>query len=192
MADSGESQMKIVNGEAGYVLEDVPHLTDHIPDLPVNAPLSLSSPATLYSYWIRISQCTRAVCVSMFLLSNRSRTKRKLLLFLLNYRSKGWWALFSFFFLCCFLFGRLIQIHYKTILHIQRSGKPKFCSVFCFLLASLVFASQTHGESFWGILISGSTLLMWMILLPKRFVLLFMLHCSKSFVLVTVEEYFLG
>ncbi|OAY26809.1 ATP-dependent 6-phosphofructokinase 6 isoform X1 [Manihot esculenta] len=34
MADSGESQMKIVNGEAGYVLEDVPHLTDHIPDLP--------------------------------------------------------------------------------------------------------------------------------------------------------------
>lgn len=27
--------MKIVNGDAGYVLEDVPHLTDFIPDLPV-------------------------------------------------------------------------------------------------------------------------------------------------------------
>ncbi|EEF45836.1 ATP-dependent 6-phosphofructokinase 6 [Ricinus communis] len=26
--------MKIVNGEAGYLLEDVPHLTDYIPDLP--------------------------------------------------------------------------------------------------------------------------------------------------------------
>ncbi|KAJ0568035.1 putative 6-phosphofructokinase [Helianthus annuus] len=27
-------QMKIETGEAGYVLEDVPHLTDYIPDLP--------------------------------------------------------------------------------------------------------------------------------------------------------------
>ncbi|CAK7353114.1 unnamed protein product [Dovyalis caffra] len=28
-----DSQIKIVNGAAGYVLEDVPHLTDYIPDL---------------------------------------------------------------------------------------------------------------------------------------------------------------
>ncbi|KAL3735925.1 hypothetical protein ACJRO7_024962 [Eucalyptus globulus] len=28
------SDMKIVTGEAGYVLEDVPHLTDYLPDLP--------------------------------------------------------------------------------------------------------------------------------------------------------------
>ncbi|KAF5803451.1 putative 6-phosphofructokinase [Helianthus annuus] len=28
-------QMKIETGEAGYVLEDVPHLTDYIPDLPI-------------------------------------------------------------------------------------------------------------------------------------------------------------
>jgi hypothetical protein len=27
---------KIVNGEAGYVLEDVPHLTDYLPNLPVS------------------------------------------------------------------------------------------------------------------------------------------------------------
>lgn len=31
---AGISQMKIVNGVAGYVLEDVPHLTDYIPHLP--------------------------------------------------------------------------------------------------------------------------------------------------------------
>lgn len=29
-------QMKVEKGEAGYVLEDVPHLTDYIPDLPVS------------------------------------------------------------------------------------------------------------------------------------------------------------
>jgi hypothetical protein len=36
------SEPKIVTGEAGYVLEDVPHLTDYIPDLPVTLSLSLS------------------------------------------------------------------------------------------------------------------------------------------------------
>jgi 6-phosphofructokinase 1 len=35
MACSEDSQLKIVSGEAGYVLEDVPHLTDFFPDLPV-------------------------------------------------------------------------------------------------------------------------------------------------------------
>lgn len=29
------SKKKIVHGDAGYVLEDVPHLSDYIPDLPV-------------------------------------------------------------------------------------------------------------------------------------------------------------
>ncbi|RWW51989.1 hypothetical protein BHE74_00041639, partial [Ensete ventricosum] len=29
------SAVKIVKGEFGYVLEDVPHLTDYLPDLPV-------------------------------------------------------------------------------------------------------------------------------------------------------------
>lgn len=28
-------EMKVVTGDAGYVLEDVPHLTDYIPNLPV-------------------------------------------------------------------------------------------------------------------------------------------------------------
>ena len=28
--------MKVIQGEAGYVLEDVPHLTDYLPDLPVS------------------------------------------------------------------------------------------------------------------------------------------------------------
>ncbi|KAJ0964729.1 hypothetical protein J5N97_025867 [Dioscorea zingiberensis] len=34
MALDGRPNTKIVHGEAGYVLEDVPHLTDYIPDLP--------------------------------------------------------------------------------------------------------------------------------------------------------------
>ncbi|KAA8534904.1 hypothetical protein F0562_029880 [Nyssa sinensis] len=34
MGPSGKSQPKIVTGDAGYVLEDVPHLSDYIPDLP--------------------------------------------------------------------------------------------------------------------------------------------------------------
>lgn len=32
-------QMKLVEGAAGYVLEDVPHLSDYIHDLPVLLPL---------------------------------------------------------------------------------------------------------------------------------------------------------
>ena len=35
MGTSGNTQPKIVTGENGYVLEDVPHLIDYIPDLPV-------------------------------------------------------------------------------------------------------------------------------------------------------------
>ncbi|KAJ4708131.1 ATP-dependent 6-phosphofructokinase [Melia azedarach] len=34
MGQSGDLQMKLENGNAGFVLEDVPHLTDYIPDLP--------------------------------------------------------------------------------------------------------------------------------------------------------------
>ncbi|KAG0495840.1 hypothetical protein HPP92_000531 [Vanilla planifolia] len=34
MEANGKYQPKIVTGESGYVLEDVPHLTDYIPDLP--------------------------------------------------------------------------------------------------------------------------------------------------------------
>lgn len=33
--------MKVEKGEYGYVLEDVPHLTDYIPDLPVRLLLLL-------------------------------------------------------------------------------------------------------------------------------------------------------
>ncbi|XP_008794086.1 ATP-dependent 6-phosphofructokinase 3-like isoform X2 [Phoenix dactylifera] len=34
MGSESKTNPKIVHGEAGYVLEDVPHLTDYIPDLP--------------------------------------------------------------------------------------------------------------------------------------------------------------
>lgn len=39
----GLTEPKVVTGPAGYVLEDVPHLSDYIPDLPVRLSLSLSS-----------------------------------------------------------------------------------------------------------------------------------------------------
>jgi hypothetical protein len=42
MGCSENSQLKTVLGDAGYVLEDVPHLTDYIPDLLVSLFLSLS------------------------------------------------------------------------------------------------------------------------------------------------------
>lgn len=35
MGTENNYQMKVVKGDYGYVLEDVPHLTDYIPDLPV-------------------------------------------------------------------------------------------------------------------------------------------------------------
>lgn len=38
-------QMKLVKGDAGYVLEDVPHLTDYIPDLPTYPNPLRSNPA---------------------------------------------------------------------------------------------------------------------------------------------------
>jgi hypothetical protein len=43
MASNGvDEQIKLVEGPAGYVLEDVPHLSDYILDLPVLLPLSIS------------------------------------------------------------------------------------------------------------------------------------------------------
>lgn len=49
---TGEEKMKMMKvekGEYGYVLEDVPHLTDYIPDLPVRLLLFLSSPFIVYA-----------------------------------------------------------------------------------------------------------------------------------------------
>lgn len=36
MGTESKYQMKVVNGDFGYVLEDVPHLTDYIPNIPVH------------------------------------------------------------------------------------------------------------------------------------------------------------
>jgi len=36
-AMDGAAAVKQVSGEAGYVLEDVPHVSDYLPDLPVSA-----------------------------------------------------------------------------------------------------------------------------------------------------------
>ena len=55
MGTSGDAPRKIVTGDAGYVLEDVPHLTDYVADLPV---LSLSLSPSLY-----ICVCVVVYCI---------------------------------------------------------------------------------------------------------------------------------
>jgi len=40
MSTVESSKPKIINGSCGYVLEDVPHLSDYLPGLPVCLPLS--------------------------------------------------------------------------------------------------------------------------------------------------------
>lgn len=45
MGTESNYQMKVVKGEYGYVLEDVPHLTDYIPDLPTYDNPLRSNPA---------------------------------------------------------------------------------------------------------------------------------------------------
>ncbi|KAF5938840.1 hypothetical protein HYC85_023099 [Camellia sinensis] len=45
MGDETNSQIKVVSGPAGYVLEDVPHLNDYIPDLPTYPNPLRSNPA---------------------------------------------------------------------------------------------------------------------------------------------------
>ncbi|RRT39312.1 hypothetical protein BHE74_00058244, partial [Ensete ventricosum] len=37
MGSEGKTTPKMIRGEAGYVLEDVPHLIDYLPDLPVSS-----------------------------------------------------------------------------------------------------------------------------------------------------------
>lgn len=51
MTGSENSERKIVTGEAGYVLEDVPHLSDYIPDLPVRSSSSLDSLCFVHFYF---------------------------------------------------------------------------------------------------------------------------------------------
>jgi hypothetical protein len=52
MGSSPNSKPKIVRGAAGYVLEDVPHLSDYIPDLPVRR-RSHSFSNSLYAFLLR-------------------------------------------------------------------------------------------------------------------------------------------
>ena len=37
MESDGRSNVKMTEGEFGYLLEDVPHLSDYLPDLPVSS-----------------------------------------------------------------------------------------------------------------------------------------------------------
>jgi hypothetical protein len=51
IACSENSHLKSVSVEAGYVLEDVTHINDYIPDLPVSLSLSLSL-SEFFILWI--------------------------------------------------------------------------------------------------------------------------------------------
>lgn len=59
---STNSEPKIVTGEAGFELEDVPHLTDYIPELPVKF-FSFSDPQAVFgcfaNYYILIKRLKR-------------------------------------------------------------------------------------------------------------------------------------
>lgn len=55
---NGNSKPKIVNGDYGYVLEDVPHLTDYIPGLPVRFSIPVYNNRTYY-----MEQCLRTLYV---------------------------------------------------------------------------------------------------------------------------------
>jgi hypothetical protein len=47
-APAAKLEAKLVTGEAGYVLEDVPHVSDYLPDLPVSVP----GPECVRASWI--------------------------------------------------------------------------------------------------------------------------------------------
>ncbi|GFY97097.1 phosphofructokinase 6 [Actinidia rufa] len=55
MARASGYQAKIVTGDAGYVLEDVPHLSDHILDLPVSLSLSYCLYVRGYYFFVKWS-----------------------------------------------------------------------------------------------------------------------------------------
>lgn len=53
MGSSPNSKPKIIRGSAGYVLEDVPHLSDYIPELPVRRRSTSFSNSSLYAFLMR-------------------------------------------------------------------------------------------------------------------------------------------
>lgn len=53
----GSTEPKVVSGPAGYVLEDVPHLSDYIPNLPVRRRFS----PLLFSYAILLHQEKKSI-----------------------------------------------------------------------------------------------------------------------------------
>lgn len=89
--------MKVETGDAGYVLEDVPHLSDYIPNLPVSCLQLLSLLIYLWSMFIWFD-----VYLIVY--------KKKKLLFLL-------WLLSCFFFLSVEVCPRSILMGFLDLLH---------------------------------------------------------------------------
>lgn len=53
MVEEGK-MMKVEKGEYGYVLEDVPHLSDYIPDLPVSISPLLGMFCLIWYIFLRV------------------------------------------------------------------------------------------------------------------------------------------
>jgi 6-phosphofructokinase 1 len=72
MDDSVKYEKKIIEGDGGYVLEDVPHLTDYLDDLPVSNNFSfLSKYLLLLSIFVRFKwkkarNSTIQLCLILF------------------------------------------------------------------------------------------------------------------------------
>lgn len=79
--DDAQPTVKIVKGEFGYVLEDVPHLTDYLPELPVSSP----SPTLWLNYdfffliWILgfWEACPAMCCWGCLAIINEIKSNRK-------------------------------------------------------------------------------------------------------------------
>jgi hypothetical protein len=61
---AAKPEAKLVAGEAGYVLEDVPHVSDYLPDLPVSACPGVSACVPRGSIWASITRrCARSLVI---------------------------------------------------------------------------------------------------------------------------------
>jgi 6-phosphofructokinase 1 len=58
------TQMKVVHGDAGYILEDVPHLSDYVPNLPVFFSLFLGISSVTFSIAFIYDSLTVDFCLN--------------------------------------------------------------------------------------------------------------------------------
>ena len=67
-SNDSDLQMKIIYGDVGYILEDVPHFTNYIPNLPIYFSISLfrSSSITYVNYIAFTHSLADCLCNTFF------------------------------------------------------------------------------------------------------------------------------